>query len=48
MLALGASLDCPLPLLAINAQALASQMAKGRGDWDSSAVMQFYKELANL
>ncbi len=48
MLALGASLDCPLPLLAINAQALASQMSKGRGDWDSSAVMQFYKELANL
>jgi 3-hydroxyisobutyrate dehydrogenase-like beta-hydroxyacid dehydrogenase len=48
MLALAASLDCPLPLLAINAQALASQIAKGRGDWDSSAVMQFYKELANL
>jgi 3-hydroxyisobutyrate dehydrogenase-like beta-hydroxyacid dehydrogenase len=48
MLALGASLDCPLPLLAVNAQALASQMAKGRGEWDSSAIMQFYKELANL
>jgi 3-hydroxyisobutyrate dehydrogenase-like beta-hydroxyacid dehydrogenase len=48
MLALGASLDCPLPLLAINAQALASQMAKGRGEWDSSAVMMFYKELANI
>jgi 2-hydroxy-3-oxopropionate reductase len=48
MLALAAGLDCPLPLLAINAQALASQIAKGRGDWDSSAVMQFYKELANL
>ena len=48
MLDLGASLDCPLPLLAINAQALASQMSKGRGEWDSSAVMQFYKELANL
>jgi 3-hydroxyisobutyrate dehydrogenase-like beta-hydroxyacid dehydrogenase len=48
MLALGASLDCPLPLLAINAQALASEMAKGRGEWDSSAIMMFYKELANI
>lgn len=47
MLGLGASLDCPLPLLSLNAQALASQISKGRGEWDSSAIMMFYKELAN-
>lgn len=48
MLALGAQLDCPLPLLALNAQALASEIAKGRGDWDSAEVILFYKALANL
>jgi 2-hydroxy-3-oxopropionate reductase len=48
MLALGASLDCPLPLLALNAQALASEISKGRGDWDSSDIIMFYKELANI
>lgn len=48
MLALGAALDCPLPLLSLNAQALASEVGKGHGEWDSSAIMQFYKTLANL
>jgi 3-hydroxyisobutyrate dehydrogenase-like beta-hydroxyacid dehydrogenase len=48
MLGLGASLDCPLPLLSLNAQALASEISKGRGEWDSSAIIMFYKELANI
>ncbi len=47
MLALGARLDCPLPLISLNAQALASEMCKGRGDWDSSAIIKFYEALAN-
>ena len=48
MLALGASLDCPLPLLSLNAQALASEISKGRGEWDSSDIISFYNELANV
>jgi 3-hydroxyisobutyrate dehydrogenase-like beta-hydroxyacid dehydrogenase len=48
MLALGAQLDCPLPLLSLNAQALASEISKGRGEWDSSDIIMFYKALANL
>lgn len=48
MLALGARLDCPLPLLALDAQALASEMSKGRGEWDSSDIISFYDELANF
>jgi 3-hydroxyisobutyrate dehydrogenase-like beta-hydroxyacid dehydrogenase len=48
MLALGASLDCPLPLLSLDAQALASEMSKGRGEWDSSGIINFYNELANI
>ena len=48
MLALAAQLDCPVPLLSLNAQALASEISKGRGDWDSSDIIMFYKELANL
>ena len=48
MLALGASLDCPLPLLSLDAQALASEMSKGRGEWDSSDIISFYNELANI
>ena len=48
MLALGASLNCPLPLLSLNAQALASEISKGRGEWDSSDIISFYNELANI
>lgn len=48
MLALGASLDCPLPLTSLNAQALASEICKGRGEWDSSDIISFYSELANI
>ena len=48
MLALGAKLDCPLPLLSLGAQALASEMCKGRGEWDSSDIISFYDALANI
>jgi 3-hydroxyisobutyrate dehydrogenase-like beta-hydroxyacid dehydrogenase len=48
MLALGARLDCPLPLLSLDAQALASEMCKGRGQWDSSDIISFYDALANI
>lgn len=45
MLQLGAQLDCPLPLLSLNAQALASEISKGRGHWDSSDIIMFYNAL---
>jgi 2-hydroxy-3-oxopropionate reductase len=48
MLALGAKLDCPLPLTSLDAQALASEICKGRGDWDSSSIISFYNDLANI
>jgi 2-hydroxy-3-oxopropionate reductase len=48
MLAFGARLDCPLPLISLNAQALASEICKGRGEWDSSDIISFYESLANL
>lgn len=48
MLELGARLDCPLPLLALDAQALASEISKGRGQWDSSDIISFYNDLVNF
>jgi 3-hydroxyisobutyrate dehydrogenase-like beta-hydroxyacid dehydrogenase len=45
MLQLGAQLDCPLPLLSLNVQALASEISKGRGHWDSSDIIMFYNGL---
>lgn len=48
MLSYAATLDCPLPLASINAQALASEISKGRGNRDSSAIISFYNDLANL
>ncbi len=48
MLALGASVDCPLPLLGFAAQALASEVSKGRGGWDTATIISFYNELANI
>ena len=48
MLALAAKLDCPVPLLSLNAQALASEISKGRGGWDTSDIISFYNELANI
>lgn len=46
MLALGERLNCPLPLISFHAQALASEIAKGRADWDSANIISFYDELA--
>ncbi len=48
MLSYAATLDCPLPLASFNVQALASEISKGRGNRDSSAIISFYNELANL
>ncbi|MGZ8197327.1 MAG: NAD(P)-dependent oxidoreductase [Burkholderiales bacterium] len=48
MLALGERLNCPLPLISLHAQALASEIAKGRAEWDSANIISFYDELANL
>jgi 3-hydroxyisobutyrate dehydrogenase-like beta-hydroxyacid dehydrogenase len=48
MLALGERLDCPLPLISFHAQALASQHAKGRSEWDSANIISFYDDLANV
>lgn len=47
ILTLGAKLACNLPLLNLNAQALASEIAKGRGDWDTSDIISYYDEPAN-
>ena len=48
MLAVGAKLACPLPLLGLNAQALASEIAKGRGEWDTSDIISYYDDLAKI
>ncbi len=48
MLDLGARLNCPLPLISLHAQALASEVSKGRAEWDSADIISFYNELANL
>lgn len=48
MLALGERLNCPLPLISFHAQALASEIAKGRAEWDSANIISFYDELANV
>jgi 3-hydroxyisobutyrate dehydrogenase-like beta-hydroxyacid dehydrogenase len=48
MLDLGARLNFPLPFVSLQVQALTSQVAKGRGEWDVAAVISFYEELANI
>ncbi len=48
VLDMGARLDCPLPLLSLNVQALASEVSKGRSEWDSANIISFYRELANI
>jgi 2-hydroxy-3-oxopropionate reductase len=45
MVSYAASLHCPVPLISLNAQALASERSKGAGDRDSSAVICFYDGL---
>ena len=48
MLDLGERLNFPLLLSSLHAQALAAEVAKGRGDWDNSDIISFYEDLANL
>ncbi|RJQ59637.1 MAG: NAD(P)-dependent oxidoreductase [Desulfobacteraceae bacterium] len=48
ILDLASRLDFPLPLSSLHAQALTSQVAKGRGEWDNSGIIAFYNELANI
>ena len=45
MLDLGRRLDVPLILSSLHAQALTSEVAKGRGEWDNAAIMDFYDGL---
>ena len=48
ILALGAKLDCPLPLMSLYVQALASEVAKGKTSLDPATIIDFYRDLANL
>lgn len=47
MLDLAARVNCPVPLISLHAQALASEVSKGRGDWDTSDIISFYDGIAN-
>ena len=48
MLDLGARLNFHLPLVSFHALVLASEVSKGRGEWDSSDIISFYEELGNI
>ena len=48
ILGLGAKLDCPLPLMSLYVQALASEISKGRQELDPATIISFYSELANV
>jgi len=48
ILGLGAKLDCPLPLMSLYVQALASEISKGRHELDPATIISFYSELANV
>lgn len=48
MLDLGKRRHFPLLLSSIHAQALASEVAKGRGEWDNADIISFYEDLAGL
>jgi 3-hydroxyisobutyrate dehydrogenase-like beta-hydroxyacid dehydrogenase len=48
MLDLGSRLHVPLMLSSLHAQVLTAEVAKGRGDWDNSAIIAFYNDLAGL
>jgi 2-hydroxy-3-oxopropionate reductase len=47
MLDLGKRLDYPLPLSGLHARALASEVAKGRGEWDIADLISFYEDPAD-
>ncbi len=48
MLDLGHRVNAPLILSALHAQALRSEVAKGRGEWDNADIISFYEDLANV
>jgi 3-hydroxyisobutyrate dehydrogenase-like beta-hydroxyacid dehydrogenase len=48
ILGLGTKVDCPLPLMSLYVQALASEISKGRVDRDPATIISFYSELAGL
>lgn len=48
MLDLGKRYHFPLILTSLHAQALASEVAKGRGEWDNADIISFYEDLAGL
>ncbi|MDF1592455.1 MAG: NAD(P)-dependent oxidoreductase [Desulfobacterales bacterium] len=48
ILDLASRLNFPLPLSSLHAQALTSQVARDRGEWDNSAIIAFYNDLANI
>lgn len=48
MLELGHKVNAPLVLSALHAQALRSEVAKGRGEWDNADIVSFYADLANI
>ena len=48
MLALGERFDCPLPLLSLYTQAMASAIGKGHGECDNADIIGFYDALVNF
>jgi len=48
ILELAGRLNFPLPLSSLHAQALTSQVARDRGEWDNSAIIAFYNDLAAI
>jgi len=48
ILSLGARVDCPLPLMSFTVQAMASEISKGRKEWDPATMISFYNALAHL
>jgi len=48
ILDLGRRYSVPLLLSSLHAQALTSEVAKGRGDWDNADIISFYEELAGM
>jgi 3-hydroxyisobutyrate dehydrogenase-like beta-hydroxyacid dehydrogenase len=48
ILSLGARIDCPLPLMSLAVQAMASEVAKGHQNWDPATMISFYNSIAGF
>lgn len=48
ILSLAQRIDFPLFLSGLHAQALAALVSQGRGEWDNSAIISFYHDLAEV